>query len=261
VVSFVRVLASRFSRYQGTALLMGAGGVALGLGAPLGALLLRAIGQPHGALADLRENHFFYLYMALGSSCVIGMAGFVVGRLIEEIARAREGFRILSELDDVSQLPNRRAFRAACLRAFDRAAQEGHPLACLYIDIDGFKAFNDIWGHAAGDEILRAVGRALSRVCRADDFAARVGGDEFAVLMPGMSAASAKAVADRIRRELANEAEPLPGVPVRPTLSIGVASAADETGRRNLIPDADFALLASKHRRRSGDASALRALP
>lgn len=223
------------------------GGLLLGLGAPIGALLLRVLGARELATAfdrDLSDHAFFYVYMSLGACGVFATVGFLVGRIVDGLRESRDRFRALSETDVVTGLANRRAFETAFGRLRALSERERFPLACLYLDLDDFKRFNDEYGHAAGDEALRAVGRVLFRVSRAGDVAARVGGDEFAVLMSGAPMHAVRAVAERIRTELAREPVPFPCV--LPSVSIGIASARDAGESADLVAKADVALRAVK---------------
>ena len=105
--------------------------------------------------------------------------------------------------DALTGLPNRSAFERALLAAVDTADTERRQHALCFIDLDRFKPVNDKAGHAAGDELLRQVGEAIRRGCRANDFAARIGGDEFAVLLADCPAAHAKAVAQKLADQIA----------------------------------------------------------
>jgi diguanylate cyclase (GGDEF)-like protein len=100
-------------------------------------------------------------------------------------------------------LPNRRLFDDRFAHARSLAERQGHGLAVVVLDLDGFKALNDTRGHAAGDEVLRGVAAALISACRDSDTVARIGGDEFAVLCEGLDAAEhAPALAERLRSAL-----------------------------------------------------------
>jgi diguanylate cyclase (GGDEF)-like protein len=113
--------------------------------------------------------------------------------------RARE----LALRDQLTGLHNRRFFDDHLERALARADRSGQPVALLVLDLDGLKAINDAGGHAAGDAALRAAADALRESVRAGDLPCRVGGDEFAVILPGAAAAAALAVAERAQQRLA----------------------------------------------------------
>ena len=108
----------------------------------------------------------------------------------------------LSSRDALTGLPNRRAFELVIVREIDRVARAGEPALMLLADIDHFKAVNDRHGHAAGDVVLQAVARALAGSVRPMDTVARVGGEEFAIVLPNCPAPFGQAVAERVRRRV-----------------------------------------------------------
>jgi diguanylate cyclase len=132
----------------------------------------------------------------------------------------------LSSRDALTGLANRRAFELALGREIDRVARSGEPALLLALDIDHFKRVNDTWGHAAGDQVLRAVSSALIDSVRPMDLVARVGGEEFAIILPNCAAAFGETVAERVRRRV--ERMPVvvaPGQEITCTVSIGGAFA------------------------------------
>ncbi len=108
----------------------------------------------------------------------------------------------LSSRDALTGLANRRAFELALAREVDRVARSGEPALLLTLDIDHFKNVNDSWGHAAGDQVLRAVAAALLDSVRPMDLVARVGGEEFAIVLPNCATTFGEAVAERVRRRI-----------------------------------------------------------
>ena len=122
--------------------------------------------------------------------------------------------------DALTGLRNRRAFEETLQVELERAARSGDPVALLLADLDHFKAINDEFGHPAGDEVLRAVARALEGCVRRVDVAFRIGGEEFAVIAPGTDAASAHLLAERVRLGVAEAFE---SAPANVTVSLGVA--------------------------------------
>ncbi|MCW5696074.1 MAG: diguanylate cyclase [Bauldia sp.] len=161
--------------------------------------------------------------------------------------RAEARIRALALTDALTGLPNRRAFQDELTRAIGLARRTDTTLALLTIDLDHFKEINDRYGHAAGDETLTAFGRRLIASLRQGDFAARVGGEEFAVLMQTGGAAGAQAYAERLLAMVraapiraARQAPPL-------TISIGIASGPGaEIDEDWLVAEADRALYAAK---------------
>lgn len=132
----------------------------------------------------------------------------------------------LSSRDALTGLSNRRAFDMALAREIDRVARSGEPALLLTLDVDHFKRVNDTWGHGAGDLVLKAVAAALVDSVRPMDLVARIGGEEFAIILPNCAAAFGEAVAERIRRRV--EKMPVlvqPGRQIEVTISIGGAFA------------------------------------
>ena len=118
----------------------------------------------------------------------------------------------------------------------------GEVVAVAMVDIDRFKAVNDGHGHAAGDQVLAAVGRALVSCLRGNDLVCRWGGEEFLVILPGTPPDGAKLVAERLRAAV----ESLVGMPVRTTVSVGLASCAQDDTHFDLVARADEALYVAK---------------
>jgi diguanylate cyclase (GGDEF)-like protein len=147
----------------------------------------------------------------------------------------------LSRSDPLTALGNRRAFDEAVVEELARARRSGAPLGLVMLDVDHFKRFNDRHGHQEGDEALVAVARVLGEVARTEDRACRVGGEEFAVLLPGADEGASLAVAERIRAGVAAAAaaEPI-------TVSLGVAATRGEHDAGALFALADEALYAAK---------------
>lgn len=124
---------------------------------------------------------------------------------------------------------------------------EGRGFALVFVDVDHFKAINDRHGHALGDEVLRSVGRVLAEAVRRNDFVARYGGDEFAVLVPDAMAAEAAAMAERLRAAVAQHDFTADRSVARTTVSLGVAQALVVDGHDALLRHADEALYAAKN--------------
>ena len=108
----------------------------------------------------------------------------------------------VSSRDALTGLANRRSFELALAREIDRVARAGEPALLLALDIDHFKKVNDTHGHASGDLVLKAVAKALLECVRPMDLVARVGGEEFAIVMPNCAPAFGQAVAERVRRRI-----------------------------------------------------------
>ncbi len=132
----------------------------------------------------------------------------------------------LSSRDALTGLNNRRSFELALAREIDRVARSGEPALLLTLDIDHFKKVNDTHGHAAGDLVIQAVARALAETVRPMDLVARVGGEEFSIVLPNCPPAFGPQVAERIRKRVARHpVEIAPGESVVATVSVGGAFA------------------------------------
>jgi diguanylate cyclase (GGDEF)-like protein len=174
-----------------------------------------------------------------------------------EHARAFGHLREHAERDPLTLLRNRRAFERLLAAETDRFERYRRPLAMVVLDLDHFKAINDQHGHEAGDEVLRSVARTLAACIRDVDTAARLGGEEFVVLLPETALAAAVEVADRIRTAVA--AAPVAWrtglIPV--TLSAGAAACPETVPLpEELMGVADRALYRAKHDGRNRVAAA-----
>ena len=144
--------------------------------------------------------------------------------------------QMLADTDALTGVANRRSFEKAITRDVSRSIRSGESLTLVMIDLDYFKQLNDLFGHQAGDEVLRRVGAVLRKACRESDVPARYGGEEFAVLLPGCSQIEAFVAAERLRDLIARIEGPLPisasaGVAtygVHATTADGLVAAADE---------------------------------
>ncbi len=150
-----------------------------------------------------------------------------------------------ADLDYLTGLANRRRFRVALAREVERWRRYGVPCALLLLDIDHLKAINDKFGHPAGDLVIRQVARTLAKVSRDNDTAARLGGEEFALLLAGINGEKGAAAAERLREVLKNEEVEEVG-PV--TVSIGVAACpGSASSERSLYSASDRALYVAKN--------------
>jgi diguanylate cyclase (GGDEF)-like protein len=196
-----------------------------------------------------------YNLVVLNVVCAFG-----AGQL--ELARRRDFLkeRLLSHhatSDQLSGLANRRAFDTRLAEAWDHAGQTNAPLALFLIDIDHFKAFNDHYGHQAGDDAIRRVGQAIRRVLRRpQDFASRYGGEEFAAIVPQIEEQPALLLAERIREEVLREgiAHGHSSAGDKVSVSIGVAHLYPQRAERTakgFVQIADEALYTAKQRGRN----------
>ena len=148
--------------------------------------------------------------------------------------------------DDLTSLPNRRRFMTEFRRESQRADRAGTPLSVIVLDIDDFKHVNDTWGHETGDLVLRALAEALAAATRSVDLAARLGGEEFAILLPNTDADDARGVAERIQHDLREIAVPVGDTTVGATASFGISSFPDLAALGDLLNDADRSLYEAK---------------
>lgn len=167
--------------------------------------------------------------------------------LVAELKERNRHWNTLALQDSLTVIPNRRYFDQACGRLWDEAVPGQRNVSLLLGDLDFFKAINDQYGHAVGDEVLRWVAARLAAQLRPPGFLARVGGEEFAVLLPGTGPQDARAVAERLVQNLG-----VPGIPGLPqgtriTMSWGVASVnPSEANPGALFEAADRALYQAK---------------
>ena len=179
-------------------------------------------------------------------------------RLTLETANQR--LRRLVTIDALTGVANRRHFDRELERELRRSRRDERPLSLIFLDLDEFKRFNDTYGHARGDEILRSVARTLNETFRrAGDFVARYGGEEFAIVLPGLDARRAVLYAERLRRRIWREAIAFDAATHgRVTISAGVATVAPPMAATpdELLRAADQALYRAKCLGRNQIASA-----
>lgn len=154
----------------------------------------------------------------------------------------------LATHDALTELYNRRHFIEVADKEIARALRHPWPLSLCIIDVDLFKPVNDRHGHLCGDEVLRQIAAVVRRHARAGDVAARIGGEEFALLLPECALDDATVFADRLREAVAATAFAPGGEPQRITVSIGIAVLAPgREDRPALMAAADAALYRAKH--------------
>jgi diguanylate cyclase (GGDEF)-like protein len=188
------------------------------------------------------------------------MVGYLSGQAavsLENVGRHEEAERE-AHTDPLTGLANRRRFDEHLAAAIDAAQRDGRPLSLLALDLDHFKSVNDQHGHGVGDDVLRATARALAEAVRGNDVAARLGGEEFAVVMPRTDVEGARILAERLREAVAGLRVPgTGGREVRFTTSIGTATVTgSHIDGPGLVAAADEALYAAKRGGRNRTVSA-----
>lgn len=175
---------------------------------------------------------------------------------ISNRARRYRALRGLIMRDGLTGLLNHSALKEHLGREVARAERDRAPLAVAMVDIDFFKRVNDSYGHPVGDQVIRALSRMLLQRLRRGDIVGRYGGEEFAVIMPGTTAAAAAAVLDQIRASFANIRHYAEHQEFTVTLSAGIAGLTAEDDAETLLASADAALYQAKHHGRNRVAQA-----
>ncbi|HTH54174.1 MAG TPA: diguanylate cyclase [Edaphobacter sp.] len=192
----------------------------------------------------------FYLMTLIATAYAVGSALAKNERLRESLAESHQRMEMLAGTDALTELPNRRTFDKRISDEWHRAIREKTPLSLLMVDIDHFKAYNDRFGHPAGDVLLREVARAMTTIShRAMDLICRYGGEEFAIILPNTDQDGATLFAERLRLEIANmrrkdQDGALPPI----TVSVGVSTVRPRTLAvfPQFLETADQALYAAK---------------
>ncbi len=174
--------------------------------------------------------------------------GLKMRQLQSELELKNRELELLTVTDPLTGLPNRRAFDKGLHRELQRAQRFEDPFALAILDIDRFKAINDTYGHEVGDDVLRQTARRLREICRAGDEVARIGGEEFGLILPRTGVAEAMSVTERMRGSVSNKPFATSEGQISVTLSVGAACAGGEIGydEHELFKSADEALYRSK---------------
>ncbi|TBW09457.1 diguanylate cyclase [Azotobacter chroococcum subsp. isscasi] len=173
-------------------------------------------------------------------------------RMEEELAEAKRQAEALAHIDELTGLNNRRAFFQLGLQAFRQAARAASPIAVVMFDLDHFKQINDVHGHFVGDKVLVAVANSVREHVREADIAGRLGGEEFALILPQTSLPEALVAAERLRGTIAATRLAHGETRIRCTSSFGVAVCADGSqDLEHMLSQADAALYRAKHNGRN----------
>jgi len=193
--------------------------------------VLIVVSQFIGALSPIfRSNTFTDIVEELVELAVLSCVAFalyLLGRVErEEVSLLRHS----AEVDELTGVSSRSFFYRAAARRVELSEANNLPLTCIVLDVDNFKAYNDRYGHVAGDRALRYVAQVLRESLRAEDIAARYGGEEFVLLMSGDIKEVAK-VAERVRQRVAVDCTPEGDASLHGniTVSLGIASLGDKT--------------------------------
>ena len=217
-------------------------------------LLIERLRRFSRQLIDLANKSTWQTRIDIKGSDELGLVAGNVNKLLAIIESQVEGLNALSMTDALTDLSNRRAFDLRLAQEYSREQRSGKPLTLLVLDVDHFKQYNDHYGHPAGDIVLQKLGQILRLAeGRASDFAARLGGEEFCILLPETGITGARKVAEHIH-QLVREAEIAHATsPIAPnlTVSIGIALAHDEP-LEAFVERADQALYHVKHHGRNG---------
>lgn len=214
-------------------------GALLSLGSPLGWMLVEGLlgGSP---LQSLRTYPGVYVYMTVGTMLVFTGFGFYVGRNENKLA-------LLAIRDPLTGLYNNRFFQERVYEAFAAGVRNQRPISLVQIDLDFFKRVNDQWGHPVGNDVLRTVGSALTRSSRVGETVARVGGEEFCVILEGADENAGVQAARRFHNAISRASTAGPQGPLLVTASMGVACSQQVEGDAwALYQAADRALYQAK---------------
>ncbi len=231
----LRPPAGTLAAYKPLAALFAANIIAIGLG-PFGGLGSTEAGLP----PLLSIGGFIYLEAEL----------FAIGSTIFVVAAVRERREFMSQnaakIDPLTGLANRRSFFELANDLIKRSRGAGTQCGVLMIDLDNFKWINDRHGHAVGDHVLRMFAETALKALRPGDVLGRIGGEEFAVILPGSGAEASLAIAERMRKAFQSSAECVDGIPIHATFSAGVAAFLPGTTLEMLMREADAALYLAK---------------
>jgi diguanylate cyclase (GGDEF)-like protein len=185
---------------------------------------------------------------------LVGLLGIITAGM--RLQKAYNIIRKQAVTDSLTGIPNRRSFTERIATEFKRSLRDQVPLSVILLDVDTFKAYNDTYGHGRGDQCLQKVSRHIKdSLKRPSDFCARIGGEEFIVLLPETSLAGAVKVAEKIRKnieqaKIEHKSAPVYGLV---TASMGVASSENQkiSSYEQLVKNADQALYQAKKKGRN----------
>ena len=230
-------------------------------GACVGEMSIIEDRDPSAFVVGAEDAHLLVIHRTILWNMVNASHEFAKNLLVVLSERVRSHNRVIADsygelrkierhatTDALTGLGNRHSMEESFPREISRCTQDENPVALIMIDVDNFKDFNDKFGHIAGDRALSAVAHILKKQFRPHDVLIRYGGDEFAVLLPGINKEHALTIADRVRQSVsgstADGSDSLIQIPVR--ISMGVAQLEEHGTLDGLIRAADAALYRAK---------------
>jgi diguanylate cyclase len=189
--------------------------------------------------------------LILGAASVTGVVVLRQVMALRDNVRLMDEFHRLATTDTLTGLPNRRHVLDLAETHLVRSRRERRPLSVIMMDVDNFKAINDTYGHAVGDQALAWIGGVCTGMLPPDAIVGRFGGDELLAILPGRDLAEALRLARSLAESAARAEQPLAGGPGHMTLSLGVASADNRPDVKAVLAAADAALYAAKRNGRN----------
>ncbi len=236
--------------------------VTMDVGACVGEMSIIEDRDPSAYVIGAEASHLLVIHQSVLWEMVDASHEFAKNLLVVLSERVRSHNRVIADsygelrkfeqhatTDALTKLANRHAMQELFPAEIARCAEDGVPISLIMIDVDNFKDFNDQLGHIAGDRALLAVASILKSAFRPCDLLVRYGGDEFAVLLPGVNEDQALAIADRVRKSVSGDTDDgtdsLIQIPIR--ISMGIAELEADGDLDTLIRSADRALYRAKH--------------
>jgi diguanylate cyclase (GGDEF)-like protein len=207
------------------------------------------------------SSHYRYsLGWYTGRSLTVTAAAVVLIAMLASFRRLKATAEFNAAYDGLTALANRRSAYDSLAMMISRARRTGTPLSVVLFDLDHFKQINDGYGHAAGDEVLRSVADTMRQAVRDTDLCARVGGEEFVILLPDATLLDARLVAERLRNQLRSRLIPVIGSSITASLGVTELQLGDVTAEQ-LLHRADQVMYQAKARGRDQVCDTQHALP
>ncbi len=211
-----------------------------------GPITVYFLAQPNTVHRTMAVGAVMFLLANLRSFRTLSMFFTRSYRLAQELQQEKARVEELARMDFLTGLNNRRAFYEAGEATLKHAERYGHPAVAVMLDIDHFKKINDQHGHSTGDEAIKLVAQMLRKIQRSTDISGRLGGEEFAVLLPETSLEEALRVAERMRAAIEGNTLVAENAKLQFTTSVGVAVFTPGETLQPLLARADEALYAAK---------------